>query len=73
MKVLIILHRGKTPACVKVRQVALEGSAPWPDLPITPRSSLGIKFLYSFSNLRKTRFGLMRNVYQGGQGERTHW
>ena len=45
VKILIILHnRGKIPACVKVRQVALEGSAPWPDLPITPHSSLGIKF-----------------------------
>jgi len=32
---------GLAPACVKVRQVALEGSAPWPDLPITPRSSQG--------------------------------
>ena len=42
-KVLIILHRGKTPAYVKVRQAALVGSAPWPDPPITHHSSLGIK------------------------------
>jgi len=32
---------GRAPACVWVRQVALVGSALWPGLPITPRSSQG--------------------------------
>ena len=43
MKGLFLLHSGIVPACVWVRQVALVGSAPWPGLPITPRSSLGME------------------------------